>query len=256
MAMKNQDLITIGQLAKRAGLRTSALRYYEEQGLLEPEDRTTSGYRLYAPEAEQILHFIQRAQRLGFSLADIRTLLEGWQTGELSMEAVVQSAEDRYYALEKQLTEGLVLRHEMGLFMQDLYQRLSRDTDISTDALFTQLIERVCANPLNTHAETMLDWLMEYSDCRLTSDEGKKLLDDLKNQHVHVWKEAEAYHILVVSDDPAIGQALQALAELEADCQAHSHTSQAPELLHNGEGFLLTASGENGFIYARLFLSL
>jgi DNA-binding transcriptional MerR regulator len=254
--MKNQELMTIGELAKRTGLRTSALRYYEEQGLLEPQDRTASGYRLYAPDAEQILHFIQRAQRLGFSLADIRTLLEGWQTGELSMEAVVQSAEDRYYALEKQLTEGLVLRHEMGLFMQDLYQRLSRDTETSANALFDQLIERVCANPLNTHAETMLDWLMEYSDCRLTSDEGKRLLDDLTNQHVHVWKETEAYHILVVSDDPAIGQALEALAELEAGCQAHSHTSQAPELLHSGEGYLLTARGENGFIYARLFLSL
>ena len=118
--MKNQDMLTIGQLAKRAGLRTSALRFYEEQGLLEPVDRTSSGYRLYAPEAEQTLHFIRRAQRLGFSLADIHTLLEGWQTGELSMETVVQSAEDRYYALEKQITEGLVLRHEMGLFMQDL----------------------------------------------------------------------------------------------------------------------------------------
>ncbi len=254
--MNNQVLMTIGELAKRAGLRTSALRYYEEQGLLEPVDRTASGYRLYAPEAEQILHFIQRAQRLGFSLSDIRTLLEGWQTGDLSMEAVVKSAEDRYYALEKQLTEGLVLRHEMGLFMQDLYQRLSQKTDTSTEVLFNQLIERVCANPLNTHAETMLDWLVEYSDCRLTTDEGKKLLDKLENQHVHVWKEAEAYHILVVSDDPAIGQALQALAELESGCQAHSHTSQAPELLHNGEGFLLTAGGENGFIYARLFLSL
>jgi DNA-binding transcriptional MerR regulator len=254
--MKNQEVLTIGQLAKRAGLRTSALRYYEEQGLLEPVGRTPSGYRLYAPNAEQTLHFIQRAQRLGFSLADIRTLLEGWQTGELSMEAVVRSAEDRYFALEKQLTEGLVLRHEMGLFMQDLYQRLSLGMDTSAATLFNQLLERVCVNPMNLPAETMLDWLMDYSDCRLTSDEGKKLLNDLKNQHAHVWKEAEAYYILVVSDDPEVKQALEALAELESGCNAHSHTSQAPELTHNGEGFLLIARGENGFIFARLFLSL
>jgi hypothetical protein len=183
-------------------------------------------------------------------------LLEGWQTGDLSMEVVVQSTEDRYFALEKQLTEGLILRHEMGLFMQDLYQRLSQGTDTSAGALFNQLLERVCVNPLNQPAETMLDWLVEYSDCRLTSDEGKKLLDDLENQHVHVWKEADAYHILVISDDPGVKQALVALAELEADCQAHSHTSQAPELSHNGEGYLLIARGENGFIYARLFLAL
>jgi MerR family copper efflux transcriptional regulator len=254
--MKNQDKLTIGQLAKRVGLRTSALRYYEEQGLLVPVDRTSSGYRLYAPDAEQTLHFIQRAQRLGFSLADIHTLLKGWQTGDLSMEDVVQSAEDRYFALEKQLTERLVLRHEMGLFMQDIYQRLSHGVDTSAGALFNQLLERVCVNPLNQPAETMLDWLVEYSDCRLTSDEGKKILDDLENQHVHVWKEADAYHILVISDDPGVKLALEALADLEAGCQAHAHSSQAPELSHNREGYLLTAKGENGFIYARLFLSL
>ena len=138
--MKNQDNLTIGQLAKRAGLQPSALRFYEEQGLLEPVDRTPSGYRLYAPDDEQTLHFIQRAQRLGFSLADIRTLLKGWQTGDLSMEDVIQSAEDRYFALEKQLTERLVLRHEMGQFMQDLYQRLSHGVDTSAGALFNQLL--------------------------------------------------------------------------------------------------------------------
>ena len=40
-------MLTIGQLAKRAGVRTSALRYYEEQGLLQPAARQANGYRLY-----------------------------------------------------------------------------------------------------------------------------------------------------------------------------------------------------------------
>ena len=43
----------------------------QEQGLLQPIGRTKSGYRLYTPEAEHRLRFIQRAQRLGFSLADV-----------------------------------------------------------------------------------------------------------------------------------------------------------------------------------------
>jgi len=254
--MNSSDTLTIGQLAKRVGLRTSALRYYEEQGLLQPSERTSSGYRLYAPEAEQTLYFIQRAQRLGFSLADIRILLEGWQTGNLSVAAVMQTAEERYFALEKQLTQGLVLRHEMGLFMQDLNQRLSQDREAPARALFNQLLNRVCANPFNQPAEMLLDWLMDYSDCQLTSEQGKHLLMQLKDQHVHVWQEGQDYHILVVSNDPKVGQALTALAELESGCQAHAHASQAAELSHNGEGFLLIAGGENGFIYARLFLTL
>lgn len=256
MKSRKKDTLTIGQLAKTVGLRTSALRYYEEQGLLHPAGRTESDYRLYAPEAEQTLRFIQRAQRLGFSLADIRALLEGWQAGNLSMASILRSAEERYFALERQLTEGLVLRHEMGLFLQDLHQKMAQDIDTSASSLFNRLLNRICVNPMNQPAETMLDWLTEYTDCRLTTEEGQKLLSDLRGQHVHIWQEGEDYHILVVSNDPNVGAALEAFAQLESDCQAHAHTSQAPELMHNGEGFLLITRGENGFIFARLFLSL
>lgn len=93
--------LTIGQLAKKVGMRTSALRYYEEQGLLTPVSCTDSGYRLYDPEAENILRFIQRAQRLGFSLADIGLLLKGWRDTELDEQALVRIAEERYLSLER-----------------------------------------------------------------------------------------------------------------------------------------------------------
>ena len=95
-----QTHLTIGQLARRVGMRTSALRYYEEQGLLQPAGRSASGYRLYHLDAEQDLRFIQRAQRLGFSLADIRIFLQGLRRGDLSEEAVVRVAEARYLALD------------------------------------------------------------------------------------------------------------------------------------------------------------
>ncbi len=89
-------LLTIGQLAKRVGVRTSTLRYYEEQALLTPTSRSDAGYRLYDEQAEQNLLFIQRAQRLGFLLSDIRTLLKGRQSQGLSDEMLLQIAEDRY----------------------------------------------------------------------------------------------------------------------------------------------------------------
>ena len=46
-------MLTIGELAKRAGLRTSALRYYEREGLLEPAERTEAGYRLPPPALDE-----------------------------------------------------------------------------------------------------------------------------------------------------------------------------------------------------------
>lgn len=67
--------MTIGQLATAAGLKPTALRYYEREGILRPSSRSTSGYRLYDAGAVEQLEFIRAAQAVGFSLDDIRTLL-------------------------------------------------------------------------------------------------------------------------------------------------------------------------------------
>jgi DNA-binding transcriptional MerR regulator len=248
--------LTIGQLAKRVGLRPSALRFYEDEGLLTPAARTEAGYRLYDAEAEQTLRFIQRAQRLGFSLTDIQTLLKGWQEGDLSDETIIQTAEARYLALERQVTPLLVLQHELELFLRDMRQQAAQQPVPSGESLFDHLLDQVCASPLNQPAETMLDWMMAYTGCVLTSDKAQELLDHLAGRHVHIWQEDNAYHILVVSDDPTVGAALAELARLEADCQAHAHTDQAPEFLHQQEGYLLIARGNHDFIFARLFLAL
>lgn len=245
--------LTIGQLAKRVGLRTSALRYYEEQGLLAPVGRTESGYRLYAPEAEQTLRFIQRAQRLGFSLADIRALLESQQDGGLSDETAVKIAQERYLELERQVTRLLVLQHELELFLRDM---ATTSADIPPAPLFDRLLDHICTDPSSQPTETMLDWLMTYTNCNLTTIRGQRLIENLRGQHVHVWQKEDDYYILIVSDDPAVGVALEEIAQLETSCQAHAHTHQVPELMHNNEGYLLIARGDNAFIFARLFLAL
>ena len=246
-------MLTIGQLADRVGVRTSTLRYYEQEELLAPDGRSEAGYRLYKAEAEQKLRFIQRAQRLGFSLADIRTLLRGWETGNLSDEAIIETAKDRYHALEKQVTEQLVLQHELELFLQDLSNR--DEQPAAADSSFDRLLARICANPVaQPPAKTMLDWLTQYTGCVLTSRAGQAILDKLRGQHVHIWQEDGAYHILIVSDDPAVAQALEELATLEAHCQTHSHPT--PELIYNDEGYLFIARGDNAFVFARLFLAL
>ena len=248
--------LTIGQLAKRAGLRPSALRYYEEQGLLKPVGRTASGYRLYNSEAEQSLKFIQRAQRLGLALADIRKLLDGIANHDLTSADILQTVEDRYIALERQVTDGLVLRHEMGQFLQELHQKSARNENISADAVFERLLNQVCAAPLGENTASMLDWLIEHTGCQLTSEKGLELIDQLRGQHVHIWHEDGAYHILIVTSNPEIGAAVEALANLENNCQAHALTSDAPELEQTEEGYLLITRGENAFIFARIFLNL
>ena len=76
----HDDLLPIGVIAERAGVATSALRYYEDVGLLLPE-RTASGRRAYRREVLRRIAFIQAAQRVGLTLDEIRaamaTLPEG-----------------------------------------------------------------------------------------------------------------------------------------------------------------------------------
>jgi MerR family redox-sensitive transcriptional activator SoxR len=68
------QLLTIGELASRVGLQPSALRYYEEAGLL-PTPERVGGQRRYRPQAELVLVFVRFCQRVGFSLTEIRELL-------------------------------------------------------------------------------------------------------------------------------------------------------------------------------------
>ena len=67
--------LTRGQLAQRAQINLETVRYYEQEGLLAPPLRTSSGYRIFAESAVDRLAFVKRAKALGFSLGEIRELL-------------------------------------------------------------------------------------------------------------------------------------------------------------------------------------
>lgn len=246
-------LLTIGQLARRAGIRPSTLRYYEAEGLLEPTDHTEAGYRLYDPNAEQTLHLIQRAQRLGFSLADIRILLKDYRDEASGSELIVSIAENRFTELSKQLTGMLVLRHEMELFLRDLRDTLHEKPSQTTRTLFDHLLDRVCANPsTGTSAGFMLDWLIERTRCSLGTLDRQNVLAALMGKHIHIWQGDDSYRILVASSQPDVEAALRELAQIEAQCHAHS----TPQLESSEEGFLFTVSGEHAFLFAQLFLAL
>ena len=70
------DELSIGEVASQAGIHTSAIRYYEQAGLL-PPPRRTSGQRRYDTAILDRLALIQFAQQAGFTISEIRTLFEG-----------------------------------------------------------------------------------------------------------------------------------------------------------------------------------
>jgi MerR family redox-sensitive transcriptional activator SoxR len=73
--MENQGAqLTIGEVARQAGMRASRIRYYETHAIL-PQPERVSGMRRYAPDVVRRLEIIDLAQRVGFTLDEIRQLL-------------------------------------------------------------------------------------------------------------------------------------------------------------------------------------
>jgi len=68
--------LSIGQVAKSAGVGVETVRFYERQGLLDEPDRKASGYRQYGEETVHLLRFVRRAKQLGFTLKEIKGLID------------------------------------------------------------------------------------------------------------------------------------------------------------------------------------
>jgi MerR family mercuric resistance operon transcriptional regulator len=98
-----ENSLTIGRLAKEAGINLETVRYYERQGLMPKPPRTASGYRLYPANAVRRLMFIKRAQELGFSLRDVRELLSLRVSRTATSAAVRTRAEAKIADIEAKI---------------------------------------------------------------------------------------------------------------------------------------------------------
>ncbi len=96
--------MTIGQLASAAGVGVDTVRYYERIGLIPMPARSLGGYRLYAQADLERVEFIRSAQRLGFSLREIKRLLSLLAQDEDRMK-VRQLATIRLDEIDRQLAE-------------------------------------------------------------------------------------------------------------------------------------------------------
>jgi DNA-binding transcriptional MerR regulator len=106
-------VLLIGEVAERAGLATSAIRYYEELGLLQPAARE-SGRRLFDESAANRLRAITAAREAGFSLEEIRRLLDSQSEGTETWRELVQAKIDevgsrivRLQTIEQTLRDSL-----------------------------------------------------------------------------------------------------------------------------------------------------
>ncbi len=109
-------LLTIGEVARRAGVRASAIRYYEEAGLLEEPERV-GGKRRYDEEALRRLALIGGAKRAGFTLGEIRTLLHGFPAGTGAAQRWQALASKKLVEVDEAIAQ---LRQTRGLLEEAL----------------------------------------------------------------------------------------------------------------------------------------
>ncbi len=107
---EEQSTLRIGQLAKLAAVHVETLRYYEREGLLEKPYQHLSGYRAYPLSAVAHVQSIKRAQALGFSLSEIRSLLKGTPGQRFSDQAARKLSEIDGMMVELQRAKADLLR--------------------------------------------------------------------------------------------------------------------------------------------------
>jgi len=110
--------LTIGALARQAGVGVDTVRFYERAGLMPDAQRTPSGYRTYAPADAGRLRFIRRAKALGFSLDEIAELLRLSQ-GRGGRAGVKALAQRRLADLEAKIRELTVFRDTLAHYVHE-----------------------------------------------------------------------------------------------------------------------------------------
>ncbi len=132
MALKG---ITIGTLARKAGVNIETIRYYQRRGLLQEPPKPAEGYRLYPLDAVARILFIKRAQRLGFSLEEIINLL---RLGEGNCSETKALALQKLSAIEARLAD----LERMKRTLQELVQQCDKGGTSAPCPIVASLADR------------------------------------------------------------------------------------------------------------------
>jgi DNA-binding transcriptional MerR regulator len=103
----------ISEVARRSGVSAKTLRYYESVGLLEPPDRSASGYREYDEDVLGRLTFIRSAQAVGLTLGEIRGVVALRDEGEVPCGHVLELLRGRAAVIETTIRELRGLQKEL-----------------------------------------------------------------------------------------------------------------------------------------------
>lgn len=109
---------TIGALAQLTGLNVSAIRYFEEVGLIPPAARRPSGHRIYDQQAEEMLTLVRQCRDMGFSIGETRALVSLSSSPQQNCTEARTIAQAHLAAVQTKLTELRTLERSLSQFVQ------------------------------------------------------------------------------------------------------------------------------------------
>ena len=115
--------MNIGIVAEKSGVPPKTIRYYESIGLIPSADRRANGYRTYSVIDMHTLNFIKRARSLGFSVDEVRGLLDLWRDRRRSSAKVKALTAEHLKALDQKIAELRSMRSTLA----DLLKRCRGD---------------------------------------------------------------------------------------------------------------------------------
>ncbi len=118
--------LQIGELARRTALTVDAIRFYERHQLLPKAIRSTGGFRLYTADDIEQLHFIRQMHDLGFSLREIRELIDLRRRKIAACESVRKLLKDKLVGVRAKLQELQKLESELMADLQKCNKELKR----------------------------------------------------------------------------------------------------------------------------------
>jgi MerR family copper efflux transcriptional regulator len=109
-----RESLNIGSVGETAGVPPKTIRYYESIGLIAVPRRRANGYRTYSETDMRTLAFIKRARSLGFSVDEVRQLLDLWRDKSRKSAAVKALAARHIEALDRKIAELQSMRAALG----------------------------------------------------------------------------------------------------------------------------------------------
>jgi len=111
--------MTIGQIARKSGVKTDTIRYYETLKLIEPVGRTNAGYRLYDTSSTNRIVFIKRAKALGFKLTEIQKFLEIQASNNGTAEEMLNLTNNKIVETQKNIEDLMAMKKTLESIAAD-----------------------------------------------------------------------------------------------------------------------------------------